>query len=70
MALNAKKGNDIKSITAIYYKLKTGTTVVINNIYKGTRLIWTSIKNALSAFGSGIWRNDLPWKNEDYWKNE
>lgn len=70
MALNIKNDKGIKSITAIYYKLKTGTTVAINNIYKGTQLIWTSIKNALSAFGSGIWRNDLPWKNEDYWKNE
>lgn len=66
MALNINKHN----ITSIFYKLKNGTIVAINNVYKGSKLIWTSIKEALSTFGAGFWQNDKPWSNEDNWKNE
>ena len=66
MALNVKDHN----ITVIFYKLKDGTMKTINNVYKGSKLIWTSIKEAFSAFGAGFWQNDKPWSNEDSWKNE
>ena len=66
MALNVNK----KNITGVFYKIKNGTIVTINNIYKGSRLIWTAVKEAFSAFGAGFWQNDKPWDNNDAWKNE
>lgn len=66
MALNINKHN----ITSIFYKLKDGTIKTINNVYKGANLIWTTIKEALSAFGAGFWQNDKPWDNNDSWRNE
>lgn len=69
MALNIKNKNKQVSITGIY-KIKDGILRSINNVYHGTKLVWTVIKEALSAFGAGFWQNDKPWSNEDSWKNE
>lgn len=71
MAINIKISGSNKqvSITGIY-KIKDGILRSINNVYNGTKLVWTAIKEALSAFGAGFWRNDKPWSNEDSWKNE
>lgn len=49
-------------ITLIYHE-----TLPISYLYKGTLLLWEAVS---SCFGSGYWRNDLPWSNEDAWKNE
>lgn len=40
---------------------------VISTMYKGTRLIWQSIR---SCFGAGYWVNDKPWLNDEGWKNK
>ena len=45
----------------LYYNGKA-----IQELWKGTRLIWQSIR---SCFGSGAWRNDKPWLNDEGWKN-
>lgn len=52
------------------YKVKDGIVRTIKYVYRGSRLVWTAIKEALSAFGAGFWQNDKPWSNEDLWKNE
>lgn len=41
-------------------------TKVIQYIYSGSKLVWTSIS---SCFGSGVWFNDKVWNNNDSWKN-
>lgn len=69
MAIIVNNGNKRNSITGIY-RLKDGILRSINNVYKGARLVWTSIKEVLSAFGAGFWQNDKPWSNHDFWKNE
>lgn len=39
----------------------------IYRVLKGVPvLLWELIH---SCFGSGYWRNDLPWSNTDGWKN-
>ena len=69
MAINIKQGDKIRPITEIYHKLKDGSLVTIKYIYHGSRLVWTAIKEAFSAFGAGFWQNDKPWDNKDVWKN-
>ena len=59
-----------KKITGVFHKLKNGALVTIKHIYHGPKLVWTAIKEALSAFGAGFWQNDKPWSNDDSWKNE
>lgn len=35
-------------------------------MYNGAHLVWQRLR---SCFGTGVWRNDLPWLNDDKWKN-
>lgn len=58
-----------KNVVGVY-KIKDGVSLAIKKIYKGTQMVWTAIKEALSAFGAGFWQNDKPWSNDDSWKNE
>lgn len=46
--------------------LHIGRWQVVQEIYKGARLVWTGIR---SCFGAGFWINDKPWLNDDAWKN-
>lgn len=39
---------------------------IVQEIYKGARLVWTAIR---SCFGAGFWINEKPWLNEEAWKN-
>lgn len=50
-----------REMIGLYYNGKA-----IQELWKGTRLIWQSIR---SCFGSGAWRNDKPWLNDEGWKN-
>lgn len=43
-----------------------GRWQVVQEIYKGARLVWTAIR---SCFGAGFWINEKPWLNEEAWKN-
>lgn len=52
------KDSSIKTISNIY-------TVIKGKIV----LIWSAIKDILSAFGAGFWKNEGPWNNNDSWKN-
>ena len=58
------------TISNIYYKVKEGSVVTIQSIYKGTQKIWSSIKEAFGAFSAGFWQNDKPWQNNDPWKDQ
>lgn len=46
--------------------LHIGRWQIVQEIYKGARLVWTGIR---SCFGAGFWLNDKPWLNDDAWKN-
>lgn len=50
-----------KDLSARYWGKK-----VVNAIYKGVRLIWSSIR---SCFGTGTWVGEKPWIGDDIWKN-
>jgi len=39
---------------------------IVQEIYKGARLVWTAVR---SCFGAGYWLNDKPWLNDEAWKN-
>lgn len=39
---------------------------VVQEVYRGARLVWIAIR---SCFGAGFWVNDKPWLNEEGWKN-
>lgn len=42
----------------------------IGAIYKGSKLVWLTIYNAIkSCFGSGTWLEDKLWITDDTWKN-
>lgn len=61
-----------KDITGIYIKKSDDPNAiirVISKVYRGTQLLWTSLKESLSCFGSGKWVNEKSWFNEDSWKN-
>lgn len=34
-------------------------------LYVGAVKVWESVS---SCFGSGVWREELPWKDADPWK--
>lgn len=53
-----------KNITSIFYGQK-----IISSVYKGTRLIWTKLKNILSCFSNGYWIDEYPWKDEYIWSD-
>lgn len=69
------KGNNLqqKPINSISVLLKDNIVKTINNVYvltkDGIRLVWTAIKEILSAFGAGYWKNDKPWLNAELWEN-
>lgn len=50
-----------KDLSARYWGKK-----IVNAIYKGVRLIWSSIR---SCFGTGTWVGEKPWIGDDIWKN-
>lgn len=70
MAINIKISGSNKQVSGIYHKIKGGSLIIVKSVYNGAKLVWTVIKEALSAFGAGFWQNDKPWSNEDSWKNE
>lgn len=70
MGIHVKIGDKTVDISGVYHKLQDGTTVVIKYIYHGTKLVWSAIKEALSAFSAGYWQNIMPWTNDDGWKND
>lgn len=40
----------------------------ISSIYKGAKLIWVGIYEAIrSCFSSGIWRSNKPWLGNEFW---
>lgn len=39
-------------------------------IYRGARLVWSSVVQLVSCFGTGKWLGDKPWIGEDKWKGE
>lgn len=47
------------------------TYQAIETLYIGTKngavLIWEAVS---SCFGSGFWREELPWKDDDAWRDE
>lgn len=43
--------------------------IVIQQIYKGSRLVWELVGSIKSCFGGGNWIDNLPWLNDDAWKN-
>lgn len=48
-------------------KVKAIPLKAIYRVIKGSAvLLWELVH---SCFGSGYWRNDLPWSNTDGWKN-
>lgn len=46
--------------------LHLGRWQIVQEIYKGARLVWTAVR---SCFGAGFWINDKPWLNDEAWKN-
>ena len=50
-----------KEITGVYWQGKE-----ITNLYAFLKEVWSAVS---SAFGSGIWRDDLVWSDEDVWVN-
>ena len=38
----------------------------VQALYVGAKLVWEAVS---SCFGSGFWRDKLPWKGKDAWKN-
>lgn len=62
--------NGDKKIASIYHKLKDNTLIAIKYIYNGSKLVWSIVKDILSAFGAGFWQNDQTWSNDEGWKNE
>jgi len=46
--------------------LHIGRWQIVQEVYKGARLVWTAIR---SCFGAGFWINDKPWLNDEAWKN-
>ena len=38
----------------------------VQALYVGAKLVWEAVS---SCFGSGFWREKLPWKGKDAWKN-
>ena len=42
----------------------------IGAIYKGSKLVWLTVYNAIkSCYSSGIWLSDKLWTPDDTWKN-
>lgn len=39
----------------------------VQALYRGSVLIWEAVS---SCFGSGFWREKLPWKGTDSWRND
>lgn len=69
-----KKGKLIleidKNIKEIIKGVEETTHKNIGAIYKGGRLVWLTVYNAIrSCFGSGKWIQDKPWIQDDKWKN-
>lgn len=50
----------LKEVTSIY----KGNKAIIT-IYRGVRIIWSSILNCYTSF----WNNIKIWTNNDSWKN-
>lgn len=38
----------------------------VQALYCGAKLIWEAVS---SCFGSGFWREKMPWKGKDAWRN-
>lgn len=38
----------------------------VQALYVGAKLVWEAVS---SCFGSGLWREKLPWIGKDAWKN-
>lgn len=39
----------------------------VQSLYVGAILVWEAVS---SCFGSGYWREMLPWKDNDAWKDD
>ena len=57
----------VEPLAGKYRFLPNGKWWVVQEIYKGARLVWTMVR---SCFGRGYWINEKPWLNTDAWRNE
>lgn len=55
-----------KELSGKYRMIHVGRWQIVQEIYKGARLVWTAVR---SCFGAGYWINDKPWLNDEAWKN-
>lgn len=58
------KGGD-KEMTARYKLQPNGKWWVVEEVYRGARLVWQAVR---SCFGSGAWIGERPWLGDDPWK--
>lgn len=58
-----------KEILDIVDSVEQQTQKKIGAIYKGSKLIWLTIYDAIkSCFGSGTWFGDKSWLGDDSWE--
>ena len=59
------KGGD-KEMTARYKLQPNGKWWVVEEVYRGARLVWQAVR---SCFGTGAWLEERPWLDSDAWKD-
>ena len=54
-----------KNLVARYKARPDGKYWVVQEVWRGARLVWQAIR---SCFGSGAWIGERPWLGDDPWK--